>query len=56
MVTDLRQRGVILPAALELERIALGARARAREQAYNGCSPTTIIEHRCKTLINNENY
>ena len=34
MVTDLRQRGVILPAALELERIALGARARAREQAY----------------------
>src|SRR5208337_3625134 len=46
MVTDLRQRGVILPAALELERIALGARARAREQAYRGGRP-----FRAKTYV-----
>jgi hypothetical protein len=23
---------------------------------FNGCSLRTITEHRCKTLINNENY
>ena len=34
MIIDLRTRGILLPSPLELERLALTARARARQQAY----------------------
>jgi hypothetical protein len=34
MIIDSRARGILLPSSLELERLALAARARARQQAY----------------------
>lgn len=34
MIIDLRTRGILLPSSLELERLALAARTRARQQAY----------------------
>jgi TnpA family transposase len=47
MIANLREHGILLPAALELERLALTARALARKRAYKnlveGLSQETIV-------------
>jgi len=47
MIAYLRERSILLPSSLELERLALTARALARKRAYKnlaeGLSPETIV-------------
>ena len=46
MIIALRARGILLPAPLELERLALAARARARRQAYKALTADLGHEQR----------
>jgi TnpA family transposase len=58
MIDGLREQGILLPAPLEMERIALAARALARKRAHKnlvaGLSPETIAKLEALLAVDDE--